>query len=90
MTNLVGNKPDRSGKRNGQSPEWRRLFTLEDALALLLDVDQARITIKRAAWETGQSEIYQASERQRAALAKLKAALSERWHYLMSDLEENT
>jgi hypothetical protein len=80
----------RKGKQNSASADRRRVRLLEDALALLLDVDQARITIKRAAWETGQSEIYQASERQRAALAKLKAALSERWHYLMSDLEENT
>lgn len=92
MTNLAGGepKPDRSGKRNSRSPEWQRLTTLEDVIALLLDVDEERVKIKRTAWDIGQADIYQASERQRKALERLKARLSERWHYLMEDLQEDT
>lgn len=82
-------KPDRTGKRNGNSREWQRIFILEDVMALLLDVEEARITIKRAAWETGQAEIYQASERQRAALERLRALLSEKWYQLSGELGNN-
>lgn len=78
----------RKGKANARSSDRERLRTLEDVIALLLDVDQERVTIKRTAWELGQPDIYQASERQRKALERLKAALSDRWHYLMNDLEE--
>lgn len=91
----------RSGRGNARSDDWQRLRTLEDVIALLLDVshpleeaNKARIVIKREAWEAGNTAIYQASqeqkaaiERQRKALERLKAALSERWHYLMSDLD---
>lgn len=104
MTNSAGEtrlKPDRTGKRNGRSPEWQRLFTLEDTIALLLDAsqplkiaDQARIVIKNEAWNIANPVIYEASKEQKAALEKLevalerlRAALSERWHYLMSDLD---
>jgi hypothetical protein len=76
----------RKGRANARSNDRERLRTLEDTLALLLDVDQERVTIKRTAWELGQPDIYQASERQRKALERLKAALSERWYYLMDDL----
>lgn len=78
----------RAGRRNSASADRRRLRALEDALALLLDVDQERVRIKRVAYDLAQTEIYQAAERQKKALARLKAALSERWHYLMSDLED--
>lgn len=81
-------KPDRTGKRNGHSREWQRIFTVEDVIALLLDVDEARIIIKRAAWETGQTDIYQASERQKAALEKLRAWASEKWYQLSGELGE--
>lgn len=76
----------RKGKANARSEDRQRLRTLEDVLALLIDVDEERVRIKRTAWETGQAEVYQASERQRKALERLKARLSDRWHYLMSDL----
>lgn len=78
----------RNGKQNAASAERKRIRALEDALALLLDIDEQRVRIKRAAWETGQKDIYQASERQRAALERLKARLSERWYQLFGELEE--
>lgn len=76
----------RNGRANARSEDWERLRTLEDILALLQDVDEERVRIKRAAWETGQKDIYQASERQRAALERLKARLSARWYELFGEL----
>lgn len=76
----------RNGRANARSDDWQRLRTLEDILALLQDVDEERVRIKRAAWAAGHGEVYQAAERQAAELERLKARLSAHWHYLMSDL----
>lgn len=78
----------RNGKGNARSKDWERLRTLEDIMALLQDVDEERVRIKRAAWAAGHGEVYQAAERQAAELERLKARLSERWYQLFGELGE--
>lgn len=80
----------RSGEQHARSEGWERLRTLEDVMALLLDVDQQRARIKRAAWVAGHNEIYQAAQQQAEELGRLRARLSARWHELFEDLEEET
>lgn len=79
----------RKGRGHARSDDWQRLRTLEDIMALLIDVDEQRVRIKRAAWATGHTEVYQAAERQAKELEKLRARLSERWHELFGELDRD-
>lgn len=51
-------------------------------LALLADIDDSRKTIKQYAFTQGDPKLFQTSESQRAAIGKLRQALSDRWQQI--------
>lgn len=67
---------------------WQRVQSLEELLALVQQVDDHRRVIRRQAWREGSWEqVFQEATAQGKALARLRAALSERWHELMDDVD---
>lgn len=74
--------------KNSRGNEWQTLRKLEDVLAILADVNEARAEIKREAWRYGIEAIFEATNRQQAALERLKETLSQRWHELMEQIDD--
>ena len=68
------------------SREWHDIRSLEDLMALLRDIDEQRVIVKRLAWQQGEIEMYEASEKQRAAIEKFKKLLSQKWHILVEEI----
>lgn len=68
---------------NSHSPGWEQIRDLEEALALLVGIDEERKLIKRRAWGVD-DETFAACQRQSKAVGKLKATLSQRWHELFN------
>ena len=68
---------------SSNSDKWRKIRTVEEALALLADVNTERVLIKRRCLEFGDEQSYLAAERQKRALERLQITLSLRWHEMM-------
>lgn len=75
--------------KTSQSSDWREARDIEDLLALIQDIDELRLLIKRQAWQLGNAEIFQASEEQKKTVEKIKAKLSQKWRELAEEIEDD-
>lgn len=67
---------------------WDRVRSVEELLMLVGKAEQHRRVIRRQAWREGSWEaVFIEATEQGKALARLRAAISERWHELMDDAE---
>jgi len=67
---------------------WVRVRSIEELLVLVGQVEQHRRVIRRQAWREGSWEqVFVEATAQGRDLARLRAALSERWHELMDDAQ---
>jgi len=72
---------------DSHSAAWKRVQMLEDMLATLNRADGRRRIILRHAWHEGDwDRVYVESKAMGRDLARLHAALSERWRELMDDV----
>jgi len=62
--------------------------SLEELLALVGQVEERRRVIRRQAWREGSwQQVFIEATEQGKSLARLRAALSERWHELMDEAQ---
>lgn len=67
---------------------WQRVQSLEELLALVGQVEERRRVIRRQAWREGSwQQVFIEATEQGKSLARLRAALSERWHELMDEAQ---
>lgn len=78
----------RDGKQNSRSYLREEIRAVEDIKALLIELNQQRIKVKRAAWHAGDQEIYAIAEKQKQTLLKLKRIFSRYYMDLQVQLEE--
>jgi len=70
-----------------RGPAWQRIRDLEDALALLEEIDDHRRVARVQLWRQGDLvTAYAEVTAIGRPLAALKRTLSERWHELMSEV----
>lgn len=66
-----------------RSKHWESVRTLEDALALLAQIDDRRKVVREQLWREGDLQTAFAEiTAMKPELARLKATLSSRWHEL--------
>lgn len=78
----------RKGKQNSRSHLRDEIRAIEDVKALLIELNQQRIAIKRAAWASGDEDTYRTVEKQKVTLIRLKRIFSRYYHELNVQLEE--
>lgn len=78
----------RTGNQHAGSAVREEIRAIEDVKALLIELNQQRIAIKRAAWATGDEEAYRTVQKQKVTLIKLKRIFSRYYHELNVQLEE--
>jgi hypothetical protein len=78
----------REGKRNSRSYLREEIRAIEDVKALLIELNQQRIAIKRAAWASGDEEAYRTVQKQKVTLIRLKRIFSRYYTDLNVQLEE--
>jgi hypothetical protein len=73
---------------SSRSDAWDRVRSVEALLALVAQVEQHRVVIRRHAWREGSwHQVFVEATQQGRAVAKLQACISERWHELMDEAQ---
>lgn len=78
----------RTGKKHANSSVRKEIQSVEDIKALLDELNEQRITIKRAAWDGGDEKIFSTVEKQKVTLIMLKRIMSRYYTDLNVQLEE--
>lgn len=78
-----------NGKANSRSYLRDERRAVEDLKALMIDINQCRINIKRLAWQTADRELFSEAEAIKTALVKMKRIYNRYWHDLTIELEED-
>jgi len=77
------------GKRNSRSCLNDELRAVLDLKALVIELNERRINVKRMAWQTGNRDLYREAEAIKCALIKMKRIYSRYWHGLNVELHDD-
>jgi hypothetical protein len=79
----------RPGKQNSRSYLSDEIRQTLEVKALLIELNQRRIEVKRIAWETGNKRLFEQAEAMKKALIKIKKIHSRYWHELNIQLDDD-